>query len=125
MAKFDPLPATLNRSTDRHQALHRWLRRGYIPLCILLSRSDEGFCFHACATSRTKLFTRLFFGSITYSQDATTDIDAKYVKRRGSTQGCALSGSQNHNLTSTPHICQKPPTLGLILYLEISAEKQL
>ena len=28
---------------------------------------------------------------ITYSQDATTDIHAKYVKRRGSTQGCAFS----------------------------------
>jgi len=34
----------------------------------------------------------LFWGvlEITYSQDATTDIDAKYVKRRGSAQGCAF-----------------------------------
>jgi len=29
---------------------------------------------------------------ITYIQDATTDIDAKYVKRRGSVQGCAFWG---------------------------------
>jgi len=33
---------------------------------------------------------RYFLGvlTITYSQDATTDIDAKYAKRRGSVQGC-------------------------------------
>ena len=36
------------------------------------------------------------------NQDATTDIDGKYVKRRGSAQGCAFWGSQNQNLTSTP-----------------------
>jgi len=34
----------------------------------------------------------LFLGvlAITYSQDATTDIDAKYVNRRGSAQECAF-----------------------------------
>jgi len=39
------------------------------------------------------MFTRLsFLGSstITYSQDTTTDINAKYVNRRGSAQGCTL-----------------------------------
>jgi len=36
--------------------------------------------------------------TITYSQDATTDINAKYVKRRGSAQGCAFWGSQNQNV---------------------------
>jgi len=46
------------------------------------------------ARLHTPLFTRLFFGvlTITYSQDATTDIDAKYVKRRGSAQGRAFQG---------------------------------
>jgi len=38
---------------------------------------------------------------ITCSQDTTTDINAKYVKRPGSAQGCAFLGSQNQNLTST------------------------
>ena len=47
----------------------------------------------AHARLRAPLFTRLSFWGvleITYSQDATTDIDAKYVKRRGSVQGCAF-----------------------------------
>jgi len=38
---------------------------------------------------------------ITYSQDAPMTFDAKYVKRCGSGQGCAFSGSQNQNLTLT------------------------
>ena len=36
-----------------------------------------------------------FFGGVlhlVYSQDARTDFDAKYVKRRGSTQGRAFWG---------------------------------
>ena len=33
-----------------------------------------------------------------YSQDARTDFDAKYVKRRGSAQGSAFWGSRNQNL---------------------------
>ena len=49
----------------------------------ILYKSDKGFRFRACATSGTKLFTRLFLGvlhPITHSQDAITDVDAKYVK---------------------------------------------
>ena len=59
-------------------------------------------------------FTRLFLGvlEITYSQDATTDIDAKYAKRRGSVHGCAFSGSQNHISTSTPPFSRKTAILG-------------
>jgi len=56
-----------------------------------------------------------FFGgvlTITYSQDATTDINAKYVKRRGSAQGCAFRVSQNQNLTSTPPFSPKTAILG-------------
>ena len=51
------------------------------------------------------MFNRLFLVLLlTYSQDATTDIDAKYVKRRGSVQGCAFSGPQNQILTFTPAV---------------------
>jgi len=49
--------------------------------------------------------------TITYSQDANTDINAKYVKRRGSAQGCAFWGSQNQNLASTPPFSPKPAIL--------------
>ena len=33
-----------------------------------------------------------------YRQDARTDFDARYVKRRGSAQGSAFWGSRNQNL---------------------------
>ena len=39
---------------------------------------------------------------IVYSQDARTDFDAKYVKRRGSAQGRAFWGSQNQKSSFTP-----------------------
>jgi len=39
-----------------------------------------------------------------HSQDTRMDFDAEYVKRRGSMQGCAFSGSQNQNLTFAPFL---------------------
>jgi len=41
------------------------------------------------------------------SQDARTDFNAKYVKRRGSAQGC--SRSENRNLILRPPFPRKPP----------------
>ena len=49
---------------------------------------------------------------IVYSQDARTDFDAKYVKRRGSAQGRAFWGLQNQKLSFTPLFPQKPPFWG-------------
>jgi len=43
------------------QNLPAWLRRWCLPSCKISSRSDKGFRFCACAISRIKLFTRLFF----------------------------------------------------------------
>jgi len=60
---------------------------------------------------------------ITYSQDAATNFDAKYVKRRSSSQGCAFLGSDEQNLTFTLPFSQKTPILGPILYLEIFSRK--
>ena len=42
-----------------------------------------------------------------YSRDARTDFDAKYVKRRGSAQGSAFWGSQNQHLRFGPHFPPK------------------
>jgi len=58
-ANFDP-PPPLNPLTDLNRNLCRWLRRRYLPPCKILSKSDKGFRFHACASSR-RLFTWLFF----------------------------------------------------------------
>ena len=109
-------PPPLNRSSPKFTT---WLRRGYLPSCKISSRLDNGFSFCACTISCIKLFTRVFvcsffFGGlqIVYSQDAHTDFDAKYVKRRGSVQGCAFWGSQNQKLSFTPLLPQKPPFWG-------------
>jgi len=72
----------------------------------------------AHARLRAPLFTPLSFSgvlTITYSQDATKDINAKYVKRLYSAQEHAFWGSQNHILTSTPLFPLKLP----FPYLEI------
>jgi len=55
-----------------------------------------------------------FFGvlQIVYSQDARTDFDAEYVKRRGSAQGRAFWGSQNQKLSFTPFFAPKTAILG-------------
>jgi len=49
---------------------------------------------------------------IIYSQDARTDFDAKYLKRRGSAQGCAFWESQSQTLSFTPLFAPKPPFWG-------------
>ena len=49
---------------------------------------------------------------LVYSQDARTDFDAKYVKRRGSTQGSAFWWSQNQKLSFTPLFPPKTAILG-------------
>jgi len=60
------------------------------------------------------------------NQDATTDIDAKYVKRRGTEQGCAFSGSQNQNLTvRLPFPQDRHFWAQFRRYLEIFARKML
>ena len=55
-----------------------------------------------------------FFGvlHLVYSQDARTDFDAKYVKRRGSAQERAFWGSQNQKLSFSPLFAQKTAILG-------------
>ena len=90
-ANFDH-PPPLNLLTDPRQNLHRSLRRGYLPPYKTLFRSDKGFRFRACTTSRTIVHSAILFWvlTITYSQDATTNINAKYIKRCGSAQGYAF-----------------------------------
>jgi len=71
----------------------------------------------AHAWFRAPKVTRLYFFALEkgYSRDAWTDFDAKYVKRRGSTQRSAFWGSRNQNLSFLPpHFPPKPPFLGPI-----------
>ena len=49
---------------------------------------------------------------LVYSQDARTDFDAKYVKRRGSAQERAFWGSQNQKLSFTLTFPPKTAILG-------------
>jgi len=58
------------------------------------------------------IFSFFLVLQIVYSQDARTDFDAKYVKRRGSTQGRAFWGSQNQKLSFTSLFPKKTAILG-------------
>jgi len=89
--KFDP-PPHLNPLTDRHQNL---------PAQQVADSAICSFCWVL---------------QIIYIQDARTDCGAKYVKRRGSSQGCAFWGSQSQKLSFTPFFAPKTAILGPFFY---------
>jgi len=107
-----PTPAK-KTSTDGHQNVHRWLRRRYQPSRNILSKSVQGFriCVtaHAWFRAPRHIVTRLFFAVLEkgYSRDARTDVDAKYVKRRGSVQESAFWESRNQYLRLGPPFSPK------------------
>jgi len=74
--------ATPKPLTDRHENLHRWLSLGHPLPCKM-------FIF-----AHRNVYSAIF-GVLNpkYSQDATTHVDEKCVKRRGFAQGCAFLGS--------------------------------
>ena len=126
-------PPPLNPLTDRHQNLPTWLRRGYLPSRKISSRSDKGVSFLRMRDfARQIVYSAIcsfFLGGgvlqIVYSQDARTDFDAKYVKRRGSAQGCAFWGSQNQKLSFTPLFAAKTAILEPVFDGTIFARKRL
>ena len=115
--KFDP-PAP-------HKPLNRWSPKFVWMTTSAISTTMQNFIqigfrefrFCACVISRpsaqsdSATFLVLEKG---YSQDACTDFDAKYVKRRGSAQGSAFWGSRNHHLRFRPPFSQKTAILGPI-----------
>ena len=66
----------------------------------------------------SKMFTWLlsfWLLPTTHSRGRRSDFHTQYIKRRGSTQGCAFSGSEDQNLTRYPSYSRKPPFLGPLL----------
>ena len=115
-----PPPAT-------HKPLNRWspkfvyvTKSGYLHHAKFYPNQFRGFgsahaWFHAPRHKVTRL--QYFFWEVLekgYCRDARSDFDAKYVKRRGSTQGSAFWGSQNQYLRFRPLFPQKSPFLGPI-----------
>ena len=95
--KFDPCTQKpLNRWSPKFVYVTTW---GYLQPCKILSKSAEGFRFCACVISRPSAQSDLaiFWGVLEkgYSRDARSDFDAKYVNRRGSTQGSAQAFPQS------------------------------
>ena len=81
----------------------------------------------AHARLRAPMFTRLFLGvlEITYSQDATTDINAKYVKKAVLRKDMPFGGAKPKFNIYTP-FCPKTAILGPDLDgTEIFGQKQL
>jgi len=70
-----PTPPPTNRFTDRHQNLHRWLCRRYLPRVKILSRSDFAHRFVYSAIFR---FPGIL--QIAQIQVARTDFDIQNVK---------------------------------------------
>ena len=107
-------PKPLNRSSQKvAHVITSWISTDMQNLVTI----PQGFLFPVCAKLRIKMFTRLLFFSFfwvlptSYSLDAWTDFHA-YVKRRGSAQGCALSGLEDKILTFTPRNSRKTAIFG-------------
>ena len=80
------------RADCDHAQFHPDPIRGFVS-------AHAPFCASNCLLGYLFVFLVL---QIVYSQDARTDFDAKYVKRRGSAQGRAFWGSQNQKISFTP-----------------------
>ena len=97
------------------------------PSYKILSRLDKGFRFYGCAISSIKLFTWLFVCflgvlQIHCSQDARTDFDAKYIKRRVPHKDVPFGGVAKPKVKLYTPFCSK----NLHLWdLEIFAQKRL
>jgi len=70
----------------------------------------NGFCFRACATSRTEIFIRLFLGVLnaTRSQDATTDVDDENTRIRA----VFFYREGTVRITQLAFLCQKNVKVG-------------
>jgi len=80
-------------------------------MCKISPKSVQGFLFCACGISRSLALSgsSFFFwgGGVLekdYRRDARTDLDAKYVKRRGSAQENAFGGSRFQYLRFSPSL---------------------
>jgi len=79
-------------------------------MCKISPKSVQGFRFCACVISRSLALSdsAIFFGGGVlekgYRRDARTDLDAKYVKRRGSAQENAFGGSRFQYLRFRPSL---------------------
>jgi len=77
----------------------------------------KGFLFPVCAKLRIKnVYSATFFRILpTPHRSSRTDFQAKYVKQRGSAQGCGFLGLENKNLTFKPSYTRKTAILGTIM----------
>jgi len=116
-ANFDP-PPPLSPLTDLHQNWQRWLRRGYLPPRKMLFRSDKGFRFRACATSRTIGDSAIFFlGSRNHLQPRRHHGHRRKIrhKTRFCARMCLLGVPKPYFNIYTPHFPLKPPFWGPIM----------
>jgi len=105
--------------------LNRWLPKFVLVTMTGISTTTQNFIQIGLGVSvlsmrdfaplGTKWRGYFFLGGVLekgYSQDACTDFDAKYVKRRGSAQERAFFGSQNENLGFRPPYSQQTAIFG-------------
>ena len=103
MAKFDPAQIR-NPSTDRHKIWNRWLRQRDNPSCKISCKSVHWGLLGKWVKYNENFFSDIYtlFCSPTYRSDRFADFHARWLKRRGLTQGSNLFGNRNSKLMSNP-----------------------
>jgi len=71
-----------NSQANRNQNWHRWLYQRCLSVCKILSRSDQGFCSHACPFHAPDCLLGCFLVlNVTHSWGAHVDFDAKNMSK--------------------------------------------
>jgi len=103
MAKFDPAQIQ-NPSNDRHKIWNKWLRRRVDPPCKISCKSVHWGLLGKWVKYNEN-FSPIyipFFCWPTYRSDRPADFHARWLKRRGLTQGSNVFGNRNSKLISNP-----------------------
>jgi len=103
VAKFDPTQ-NRNPSTDRHKIWNRWLCRRDDPPCKISCQSVHWGLLGKWVKYNEN-FSMVYIGLpffIDYRSDRSADFHARWLKRRGLTQGCAFLGVENSKIISNP-----------------------
>jgi len=81
--------------------------RTYLPSCKISSKSDKGFRFCACAITRIKLITRLFYSFFGFFKSSTANTPARILTQNTSKNAVLRKdapfwGSKNEQLSFSP-----------------------
>jgi len=122
VGKWETWPLATPKRLNRSSPNVAYVITSWISIHMQNLSHDPSVCFFSpyARNCASKMFTRLLFSQVlpvptAHSPGPWTDFHAKYVKRRGSVQGCAFSVLENKDLIFNLPYSQKPPFLGPLL----------